>query len=192
MELLITLVIIGVLLTVGVPSLKSFMQGSQLVASTNELHSALHFARSESVRANANVTICSSDDGVACSDSANWRDGWIAFMDYTGAGASTGAGCTAAGAVGGDCLIRVNDGFTDKQLSVSGTDSNAAAITEFTFNARGLTTVGGISQSGTFSVCSFDDSDNVVGSRAVVLSLSGRARVSDNTAVINCPASPPA
>ena len=191
-ELLITLVIVSILLTVGVPTIKTYMQSGQLIASTNELLSAFHLARSESVKSNARVTICTSTNGTSCSDSESWREGWIVFIDRNGDAAGTGTACTAAGAAGGDCLLRVHNGFTDTSLSVSGEDSNSTAITEFTFSARGLPTVGGISQSGTFSICSFDTSDNVIGSRAVVLSLSGRVRISDNAAVIDCPAAPPA
>ena len=173
------------------------MQSGQLVASTNELLSAFHIAHSESVKSNARVTICSSTNGTSCSDSASWRDGWIVFIDRDGNGAGTGTVCAAAGVAGGDCLLRVHDAFTDKLLSVSGKDNNGAGanITEFTFSARGLPTVAGISRAGTFLICSFDSSDNVIGSRAVVLSLSGRVRVSDNATMINnigCPASPPA
>ncbi len=194
-ELLITLVIVSILLTVGVPAMKTYMQSGQLIASTNELLSAFHLARSESVKSNARVTICTSTNGTSCSDSESWREGWIVFIDRNGDAAGTGTACTAAGAAGGDCLLRVHDGFTDTLLSVSGEDSNTDAITEFTFSARGLPTVGGISRAGTFLICSFDSSDNVIGSRAVVLSLSGRVRISDNATMINnigCPAAPPA
>ena len=168
------------------------MQSGQLIASTNELFSAFHLARSESVKSNARVTICTSTNGTSCSDSESWREGWIVFIDSDGNAAGTGAACTAAG---GDCLLRVHDGFSDPLLSVSGEDSNTTAITQFTFSARGLPTIGGISQSGTFLICSFDSSDNVIGSRAVVLSLSGRVRISDNATMIDnigCPAAPPA
>jgi len=194
-ELLITLVIVAILLTVGVPSIKRYMQSGQLIASTNELLSAFHLARSESVKSNARVTICTSTNGTSCSDSKSWREGWIVFIDRDGNAAGTGTACTAAGVAGGDCLLRVHRAFPDKLLSVSGEDSNTDAITEFTFNARGLPTVGGISRSGTFLICSFDSSDIVIGSRAVVLSLSGRVRISDNATMINdigCPAAPPA
>ena len=196
MELLITLVIVGILLTVGVPSIKRYMQSGQLIASTNELLSAFHLARSESVKSNVRVTICTSANGTSCSDSESWREGWIVFIDRDGgATGSEGLACTAAGEAGGDCLLRVHGAFSDPLLSVSGEDSNEEAITAFTFNARGLPTVGGISRSGTFLICSFDSGDNVIGSRAVVLSLSGRVRISDNATMIDeigCPAAPPA
>ena len=52
-ELMITLFIISILLTVGLPSLRSYAQSNQLVASSNELLSALHIARSEAIRLNS-------------------------------------------------------------------------------------------------------------------------------------------
>ena len=184
-ELLITLFIVGILVSVGVPSLKSFMQSNQLVAATNELISAMHVARSEAIKANSRVTICSSDDGATCSGDDDWTDGWIVFIDANGDLAGTGTVCSAPNT---DCLLRIHDGFTDDQLTVSGKDANSADITSFTFSSRGMPkNTAGAAQSGNFSICSLDSGGNTIGSRAVVLSLSGRVRVSDNTAVISCP-----
>ncbi len=188
LELLITLAIVAILLTVGVPSLRSMMQGNQLVSSTNELLSALHVARSEAIKSNGRVTICESSNGTSCAATGDWKDGWIVFIDADGLLDNTGSACTATGT---DCLLRVHNGFTDRSLSVSGVDNGGAPITSFTFTSRGLPKASnGSAQFGTYSICSFDDSDNVINSRAVVLSLSGRVRVSDNTAVISCPSAP--
>ena len=190
LELMITLAIVAILLTVGVPSLRTFMQGNQLISSTNELLSALHVARSEAIKSNGRVSICESSNGTTCTTTGDWKNGWIVFIDAIGNGDlnGTGAVCTATGT---DCLLRVHNGFTDSLLSVSGVDNNAAPITSFTFTSRGLPKASnGSIQSGVYSICSFDDSNNVINSRAVVLSLSGRVRVSDNTAVISCPATP--
>ena len=179
-ELMITLFIVGILLTVGVPSLKTFMQGNQLIASTNELISALHVARSEAIKLNSRVSICESSDGANCSATGSWRNGWIVFVDANGDLAGTGANT--------DCLLRIHDGFTDNQLIVAGLDSNNAPITSFTFSSRGQPkNIVGASQSGVFSLCSLDNGGSTINSRAVVLSLSGRVRVSDNAAVITCP-----
>ena len=184
-ELMITLIIVGILLGIGVPSLKSFMQSNQLIAATNELISALHVARSEAIKSNSRVTICSSNNGTTCSGNNDWTDGWVVFVDANGDLAGTGAVCTAPNT---DCLLRVHDGFIDNQLTVSGEDANSADITSFTFTSRGMPkATTGAAQSGTFSICSLDDGGNTIGSRAVVLSLSGRVRVSDNPAVISCP-----
>lgn len=187
-ELMITLFIVGILLAVGLPSLKTFMQGNQLIASTNELISALHIARSEAIKLNSRVSICDSNDGKTCALTGDWSNGWIVFVDFDGNLVNNGAPCAALNT---DCLLRVHDGFSDPQLSVSGVDTNSNAINSFTFTARGMPKdTSGVSESGVFSICSFDISNNVIGSRAVVLSLSGRVRVSDNTAVISCPATP--
>lgn len=184
-ELMITLIIVGILLAVGVPSLKSFMQGNQLIAASNELVSALHVARSEAIKLNSRVSICESSDGATCSNTGSWKNGWIVFVDANGDLANTGTPCAA---VNNDCLLRIHDAFNDNQLTVAGLDANAAAINSFTFSSRGLPkAVNGSSQSGVFSVCSLDTAGNTTGSRAVVLSLSGRVRISDNPAVISCP-----
>ncbi len=184
-ELMITLFIVGILLAVGVPSLKTFMQSNQLVASTNELLSALHVARSEAIKLNSRVTICESSNGTSCSNTGDWKDGWFVFVDSNGDLAGTGAVCAATGT---DCLLRVHDGFNDNQLAVTGLDNNAAAVRSFTFSSRGLPKANsGAAQSGVFSICSLDSDGNTINSRAVVLSLSGRVRVSDNAAVITCP-----
>ena len=187
-ELMITLAIVGILLTVGVPSLKTFMQGNQLIASTNELISALHVARSEAIKLNSRVSICESSNGTSCSTTGSWKNGWIVFVDFDGNLVNIGSSCIA---INTDCLLRVHAAYNDPLLSMSGLDSNKNPITSFTFTARGMPKdISGVSESGVFSICSFDASDNVIGSRAVVLSLSGRVRVSDNAAVIKCPATP--
>ena len=184
-ELMITLFIVGILLTVGIPSLKTFMQGNQLIAATNELISALHVTRSEAIKLNSRVSICESSDGATCSNTGSWENGWIVFVDGNGDLVGTGAACAAPNT---DCLLRVHDAFTDNQLTVAGLNPNAAAINSFTFSSRGQPkSVIGASQSGVFSLCSLDTAGNTINSRAVVLSLSGRVRVSDNAAVITCP-----
>jgi len=190
-ELMLTLFIIGVLLAVGVPSVKTFMQNNQLIAATNDLVSGLHLARSEALKLNKKVTICVSNDGKTCVSSEKWTQGWIVFIDANDDRVGTGVGCSTAADVNTDCLLRVHESIDDPQLSVSGTyDSNAADIEWFTFTSRGMPKDTGAAQSGVFSVCSFDSSNAVINSRAVLLSLSGRVRVSDNAAVISCPASP--
>jgi len=189
-ELMITLAIVAILLTVGVPSLKTFMQQNQLVAASNELISALHVARSEAIKLNTKVSICSSTNGTSCSTSSSWQNGWIVFIDGNGATpgnlSGTGIACTNMTT---DCLLRVHGAFKDNQLTVSGLDNNNAAITAFTFTSRGLPkVVSGASVSGVFNICSLDNSGSTFASRAVILSLSGRVRVSKNAAVISCPA----
>ena len=177
-EIMVVLAIFGILARIALPGLGGMVEGKQLVAGTNGLLSALHVARSEAIKSNARVTICESDDSSTCSTSGSWKDGWIVFFDADGDGTGTGAECTAANT---DCLIRIHEGYDDTDLTISGTDPGGIAIQSITFTSRGLPkNVDGSPQSGTFLICGD-------GGRAVVLSLSGRVRITDNPAVMTCP-----
>ncbi len=184
-ELMITLFIVSILLTVGVPSLRTFMQGNQLIAATNELVSALHVARSEAIKLNTRVSICESSNGTSCSATGDWSNGWIVFVDADGGLDNTGAPCTSLNT---DCLLRVHEKIDDDNLTIKGKDANSATVSAFTFTSRGIPkTLNGALRSGVFSLCSLDDNGGVINARAVVLGLSGRVRASSNEAVISCP-----
>lgn len=192
LEVLVTISVVAVLIGVAVPSIDSFVQNNRLIAASNDLVSAMHIARSEAIKNNTRVTVCASSNGTTCATNGDWKDGWVVFLDGGGNGDTVGTGIACSSSnVGSDCLLRSHDGYTDPQLSITAlNDSNAAAY-DFTFTSRGTPkTPTGDEKSGTFSLCTYDSSNNVTGSRAVVLAISGSSRVTDNTAVITCPATP--
>lgn len=83
-ELLITLLIVGIVLSLGIPNLSEFTQNSRIASTVNDLHSSFMLARSEAARAKANVTICASDEPLAANatcDGAGFDGGWIIFVD---------------------------------------------------------------------------------------------------------------
>lgn len=77
LELLVTLTVAAVLLTVAVPSFRSFTQNSRATAHTNELVTALTLGRNEATRRGRPINVCSSTDGATCSGATDWSDGWI-------------------------------------------------------------------------------------------------------------------
>ena len=93
-ELLITLLVIGMILALGVPNLQQFTRNSRITATANDLHTSFLLARSEATRIapspvppdNASVTICSSvnpmDTNPSCG--GTFSDGWIVFVDVDG------------------------------------------------------------------------------------------------------------
>ena len=86
-ELLITLLIVGVLLTIGVPNMAGFMQNSRMAATANDLHSSFQLGRSEAARSKDNITICASTNSTnrpAATCSGEFEDGWIIFQDTNG------------------------------------------------------------------------------------------------------------
>lgn len=83
-ELIATVAIAAILLTVGVPSLLRLLNSSAITGYTNELTGALALARSEAIVEKNTVTICKSADLLDCDSSVNWADGWIVFIDIDG------------------------------------------------------------------------------------------------------------
>jgi len=93
-ELMITLLIVGVVLTLGMPNLTTFTQNSRITTTANDLHAAFQVARSEAARSKSNVTICASDNSMtaAADCQGSWEDGFIVFLDLNGDIARAGAG----------------------------------------------------------------------------------------------------
>ncbi len=85
-ELLITIVIIGIVLTFGIPNFGVFTQNSRIASTANDLHSSFYLGRSEAARSKSNITICASNNsmGAATCTGGTFDDGWIIFVDLNG------------------------------------------------------------------------------------------------------------
>lgn len=86
-ELLITLVVVGIVLTIGIPNLSEFTRNSRITSTVNDLHSSFLLARSEAAREKAPITICASAnsmDAAANCDGGSFDNGWIIFIDLDG------------------------------------------------------------------------------------------------------------
>ncbi|MFT4519508.1 MAG: type IV fimbrial biogenesis protein FimT [Halioglobus sp.] len=79
-ELMITLVIASVLMSIGAPSFNKMVRDNRMVAEANSLRGVLSSARSAAQTLRATVTLCRSEDGLTCS-AGDWNVGYIAFMD---------------------------------------------------------------------------------------------------------------
>lgn len=110
-ELMITLAIAAILVSVGIPSFRSVIQTNRAATQTNELVTALNLARSEAVKRSSNISVCASSDSATCSASSNWATGWILFADAGTAGTFDG---------GTDTLIRVWSGLNGSTTLTSG------------------------------------------------------------------------
>ncbi|MGI9270297.1 MAG: GspH/FimT family pseudopilin [Woeseiaceae bacterium] len=94
-ELLITVLIVGVVLTLGIPNMTAFTANSRITTSANDLHAAFQVARSEAARGKTNITICASDnsmDPVLADCQGTWEEGFIVFIDNNGDISRGGAG----------------------------------------------------------------------------------------------------
>lgn len=114
-ELLVVVSLLGILITVGIPSAGDMLADSRMTAFTNDLVADLNLTRSEAVKRNIPVTICSSTDQVNCSGANNWGSGWIIFTDRTGAAGSvdgTDEILFVRQAPGGNVTLNVDRSFT--------------------------------------------------------------------------------
>ncbi len=91
MELMVTLSIAGIMLSIAIPSFTSTIRSSRITTQVNEFVTSINFIRSEAVKRGMRVSMCKSSDGATCVTSGNWAQGWIVFTnqnedaDYDGA-----------------------------------------------------------------------------------------------------------
>ena len=76
-ELMVTLVVLGVLVGVGIPSFNTIMVNSRTSGLANDLTSAINLARSEAVKRAEQVTVVPQRRRHLHVLGA-WSDGWIA------------------------------------------------------------------------------------------------------------------
>jgi len=83
-ELLLVIAIMGIALSLGIPSLQHFLTNNRALAHVNQMVVAINFARSAAIKNHLTVTLCASKDSRMCS--GQWRDGWIIFTDKNNTG----------------------------------------------------------------------------------------------------------
>jgi type IV fimbrial biogenesis protein FimT len=81
-ELMIVLTVIAIVLSVGIPNLRSFTLNSRITSTANDLHAAFLMARSEAARAKTNITICASANPMSAANcDGTWDQGYVVFID---------------------------------------------------------------------------------------------------------------
>ena len=84
-EMMTALVILAVIVGVGVPTFIDATLSSRLNAYANNIVVSSHLARSEAIKRNVAVTMCSSTDGTTCASGAEFGAGWILVANVGGA-----------------------------------------------------------------------------------------------------------
>ncbi|HNU65223.1 MAG TPA: GspH/FimT family pseudopilin [Thiobacillaceae bacterium] len=161
-ELLITIVVAAILMTVAIPSFLDFVRNNRLTAQANDLVLGLTYARSEAVKRGVRVTVCSRQNDTTCAASATWDDGWLVFVDTDGDGAVDT----------GEVILRVRAPLE------SGNTLRAANLRRVTFQSTGFNP----GFADTFRLC---DARGTGSARQLVLSLQGRMTTTTGTA--QCP-----
>lgn len=80
-ELLMTIGIAVLVMSLGLPSFGRLVADHRLRVDVDALFHAMHLARKESIMRRRVVTLCPSRDGLSCLPGVDWSDGWIMFVN---------------------------------------------------------------------------------------------------------------
>jgi len=153
-ELIITIAIAGILMSLALPSFKKTLQNNKLTSMHNELLSSLSLARNTAISRGSFATLCKSNQaGDNCDSSASWKDGWIIFLDNDD-----------SGSVNNDEEVIALNNALPKKVSINFSRNRV------TYGAQGYA----IGYSGVFTFCDDLDNDNKKG---MIISNNGHIRV---------------
>ncbi len=158
-ELLFTLAIVAGLAGWTVPAFHDLQRDAARTREVNQFVHAIHLARGEAIKRNLVVSLCPSPGGSECGPAGTpWQRGWIAFVN---ADRDTPA---------------VRDAGEELLQSYPAWPGGRIVTTRGTLSFRSF------GQSGVTATFSFCDDRGSAGARAVIISQTGRPRVSDRTA----------
>ena len=128
LELLITMSIAAILLTIAVPSFRYVTNSNRIAGEVNGLLGDLQFARAEAVKEGRNVTVCISTDGQSCvANATTWQSGWIVFSDPTDTGVVDP----------GETVLRWQKTFSSTDTLVAANSLSPITLSAVTFNREG-------------------------------------------------------
>ena len=155
-ELVFTMAIAIGLLGWGVPAFRDLQLNAARTREVNQFIQAIYLARSEAIKRNGVVSLCPSLDGEWCAPSGTpWERGWVIFVNRDRD--------SPAVRDAGEELLRVYAPW-DK----GAVNANRATLSFRPFGQMGVT--------ATFTFC---DRRGSRAARAVIISQTGRPRVSD-------------
>jgi type IV fimbrial biogenesis protein FimT len=165
-ELLFTLAIVAGLLGWGIPNFRELNHDAARHRELNQFLQSVYLARSEAIKRNRVVSLCPSRDGQRCAaPGARWHEGWIVFVnDDRDSPAVRDAG---------EPLLRAYAAWPGGAI----------------LGNRSTLSFRGFGQSGVTSTFVFCDPRGPRAARAVIVSQTGRPRVSDRSASngrLNC------
>ncbi len=160
-ELLVVLTLLSVLASMAVPSMTAMINTQRSTSLGNALLASLNLARNEAIKRNSRTVLCKSADGLSCTNSGGWQQGWIMFQDVN----------NNALLDAGEQVIHLQ-GAASQGLSLTG-NTNVANYVSYSASGSAKL-VSGAFQAGTFRLCL---DPVVVGDvRQIILSSTGRAR----------------
>ena len=166
MEVLVTVSIAAILLSIAVPNFTKVIKNNRIKAATDELMASLILARSEALKRNDNVSVCVSEDLEVCSQGTNFAKGWIIFQDCNRNGILE-AGANNAACVNNtsEKIIKVHERLDAVSMKVAG---GGRTFLSYRFTGRSDTLTLNIREKGQSGI-----------ERKILVTRTGRVRVSN-------------
>lgn len=174
LELIVVLAVSAILLGIGISGLTALSGSSRLVSATNELVSSLHLARSEAIKRNSRVVMCTSATGTSCAASGGWQQGWLVFHDPN----------NNAVLDANETVILARP-FFPAGLKLNGNQWIARYISYTPSGATRM--ISGVLQVGTLTMCNVSAASGTA--RQIVISSTGRPRTV-KVVLASCPLTP--
>ena len=162
-EVMVTVVIAAILITVAVPSFNSLYEGIRARSAISTIESSIVFARSQAVSYGSRVSVCPMTSTSCGSD---WTKGFSVFIDN----GTIGSMDTTNGIA--DIILRKVDAFNSNDFIKSD-------LSRYSFNPDGMGTNGG---SGVFRYCP----GKVTSSSSEALNINSSGRISKVTTAVTC------
>ena len=162
-EVMVTLTIAAIVLSIAVPSYQTAVQNNRRTTATNELATAFQLARSTAISQRVFTVVCKSPDGATCpmgAGSGDWTQGWMIFTDVDNNGAMDG----------GDTLIRVHGTLPGGATFIG----NNNVVNRVSFSPQGLAR----GSNGTITHC---DARGAADASALIVSVGGQVRHATDT-----------
>jgi type IV fimbrial biogenesis protein FimT len=146
-ELLVTMLVAGILVAVGIPSFRDAQRNSAITAAANDLITGLLAARAEAVKRQVPVTLCASPDPTApnpvcAQDGAGANGGFIVWVDWDPTHVDPVTGTPTFTPSDGNAVIDNNETILIR------TPAPSSAAPNGTLNVYAATTIGGNANSG--------------------------------------------
>ena len=153
LELLLVMSIVAVLLTSAIPSFHEMIMNSRRTTAINEMVGTIQFARGEAAKRNREVVLCPSGGGRQCTADP-WNLGWLVFANLD---------------QDSPARLDADEPLLFVKPARKGLKINANRLA-FRFRPLGVRSV-----NGTITFC---DSRGAQSARALIISYTGRPRVS--------------
>ena len=158
LELLACLLVIGIVTGWGLPTFATVSRNAAQTSRVNLFIQAVYLARSEAIKRNGVVSICPTPDGITCQPAADWRSGWLIFVNDDRD--------SPAARDPDEELLRVYEPWDDGHIL-----SNRSTLS---FRAYG--------QVGVTATVAFCDDRGAAAAKAVIISQTGRPRIATRSA----------